>query len=102
MGQDLVATRGLDLSGHRSRTVSRDILLGAALFSALYLPFVSDTTIPLGAVPNVVAHIRFNGPLFKAIAGLASPQAAALTALTLGLGAAAWARWRLDVANPAA
>lgn len=84
------------------RVRPRDILIGSALFAALYLPFVSDSTIPLGAVPNVVAHIRFNGPLFKAIAGLASPQAAAVTAIALGLAAAAWARWRLDVANPAA
>ncbi|MGI9023682.1 MAG: low molecular weight protein-tyrosine-phosphatase [Acidimicrobiales bacterium] len=30
-GQEAMATRGLDLSGHRSRTVSREILLGADL-----------------------------------------------------------------------
>jgi len=84
------------------RVRPRDLLLGGTLLAALYLPFISGSTLPLGAVPNVVAYIRFNGPLFKAVAGLASPQAAALTALVLGLAAATWARWRLDESNPAA
>lgn len=84
------------------RVRPRDILLGGAVFVALYLPFISGSTLPLGAVPNVVAYIRFNGPLFKAMAGLASPQAAALTAIVIGLAAATWARWRLDESNPAA
>lgn len=80
----------------------RDAAAGAVLMVALYLPFVSGTDIPLGAVPNVVAHIRFNGPLFRMFAGLANPQFAAAVAIGLGLGAAAWARWRLDVNDPAA
>ena len=35
---------------------------------ALYLPFVGGT-LPVGAVPSVVDHIRFNGPVFRTIAG---------------------------------
>lgn len=84
------------------RVRARDALAGAVLFVLLYLPFVYGSTVPLGAVPNVVAHIRFNGPLFKAIAAFVTPQGAALAAVALGMLAAAWARWRLDAADPAA
>jgi alpha-1,6-mannosyltransferase len=81
----------------------RDALVGTVLLALLYLTFTSAGTLPFGAVPNVVAHIRFNGPLFRTIAGLAgSPQAAALVAVALGTLVAAWARWRLDAADPAA
>jgi hypothetical protein len=79
----------------------RDALAGAALFVLLYLPFISGPTLPFGAVPNVVAHIRFNGPIFKLLALLATPQLAAVAAVALGLGIAAWARRRLDVSDPA-
>jgi alpha-1,6-mannosyltransferase len=74
----------------------RDALTGGVLLLLLYLPFMSGRTLPLGAVPNVVAHIRFNGPAFKAIAALASPERAAAAAVVLGLVVAAWARLRLD------
>jgi hypothetical protein len=79
----------------------RDALAGAVLFVLLYLPFISGPTLPLGAVPNVVAHIRFNGPLFKFLAALATPQLGALAAVGVGLVIAAWARWRLDASDPA-
>ncbi len=79
----------------------RDALAGAVLFVLLYLPFISGPTMPFGAVPNVIAHIRFNGPLFKFIAALGTPQHAALAAVGLGIVIAAWARWRLDVSDPA-
>jgi hypothetical protein len=84
------------------RVRPRDALAGAVLFGLLYLPFVYGSTVPLGAVPNVVAHIRFNGPLFRTIAAFVTPQGAALAAVALGMLAAAWARWRLDAADPAA
>lgn len=80
----------------------RDAVAGAVLFALLYLPFTYGSTVPLGAVPNVVAHIRFNGPLFRAIAGFVTPQGAALVAVALGLLAAASARWRLEPDDPAA
>jgi hypothetical protein len=80
----------------------RDALAGTALLVLLYLRFTEGNTLPFGAVPNVVAHIRFNGPLFRTIARFGSPQGAALVAVGLGLLAAVWARWRLDASNPAA
>jgi hypothetical protein len=84
------------------RVKSRDALAGAALFVLLYLPFTIGPNLPLGAVPNVVAHIRFNGPGFRAFSALASPQWAAVAAVAAGLLVAIWARWRLDVRDPAA
>jgi hypothetical protein len=80
----------------------RDAAIGAALFVALYLPFSGGPDPPFGSVPNVVAHIRFNGPIFRALALLASPQGAAAAALGLGLALACWARARLEVSDPAA
>lgn len=80
----------------------RDGLLAAGLLAALYLPFVRGTDVPLGALPNVVAHLRFNGPVFAAIAAITSPQIAAAVAVLLGLGVAAWARRRLGASDPAA
>jgi hypothetical protein len=80
----------------------RDALIGGALFVALYVPFTTGTTLPVGAVPNVVAHIRFNGPFFRGLAAAASPQAAAAAAVLLGLALAAWFRWKRPAADPAA
>jgi hypothetical protein len=80
----------------------RDAIAGGVLFVLLYLPFTYGTSVPLGALPNVVAHIRFNGPLFRLVAAAATPQVAALTAVALGLLVALWARSRLDIADPAA
>lgn len=84
------------------RVKSRDALAAAALFVLLYLPYTIGPGLPLGAVPNVVAHIRFNGPAFRAIAAIASPEWAALVAVAAGLLVAVWARWRLDIRDPAA
>ena len=80
----------------------RDALAGAAVLTILYLAYTRDGMLPFGAVPNVVAHIRFNGPLFKLVAGLGTPTVAALAAVGLGLLAAGWTRWRLDKNDPAA
>jgi hypothetical protein len=84
------------------RVRKRDAFIGALFAVALYLPFVSGTDVPLGAVPNVVDRVRFNGPLFAAIAALTFPRFAAGVALAAGLSVAAWARWRLPVTDPAA
>jgi len=84
------------------RVRARDGLLGCALFAVLCLMFTRGGALPLGAVPNVVAYIRFNGPVFKFIAELSNPQVAALIAVALGMLAAGWARWRLDAGDPAA
>jgi hypothetical protein len=84
------------------RVRPRDIALGAGLLVALYLPFAFGSELPLGSVPNVVAHLRFNGPVFRALAAASSPVVAAALAVLLGLGAAAWARTRRDDDDPAA
>jgi alpha-1,6-mannosyltransferase len=80
----------------------RDGLAAAAVLAALYFPFRSAGLLPLGAVPNVVAFIRFNGPLFKALAAAFTPQGAAGAAVLGGLAVATWMRARRDAADPAA
>jgi hypothetical protein len=80
----------------------RDALIGGLLLASLYWLFVDERTLPLGAVPNVVAYIRFNGPVFHALASLAAPQLAAAFAVLAGLGCAAWARRFSDASEPAA
>jgi hypothetical protein len=84
------------------RVKMRDVLFGAALLALLYVPFTTGPSLAVGAVPNVVAHIRFNGPVFKALAAISSAQAAAAAAVLLGLLVAGWARWKLEASDPAA
>jgi alpha-1,6-mannosyltransferase len=80
----------------------RDAAVGVLLLVVLYLPFASAGTLPLGAVPNVVEYIRFNGPLFKGLAALFTPDAAAAFAVLLGLAVAGWMRARRPADDPAA
>lgn len=80
----------------------RDGAVAALVLAALYVPFSSAGLLPLGAVPNVVAFIRFNGPLFKFLAAQFTPQSAAAVAVLAGLAVAAWMRWRTTAADPAA
>jgi alpha-1,6-mannosyltransferase len=80
----------------------RDAAAGAAVLFLLYLPFRSAGTLPLGAVPNVVAFIRFNGPLFKGLAAWLTPQGAAAVAVLGGLAVAAWMRFTRPADDPAA
>ena len=80
----------------------RDALVAGLVLAALYFPFRSAGLLPLGAVPNVVQYIRFNGPLFKGFAAMFTPQGAAAVAVLAGLAIAAWMRFRRDAADPAA
>jgi hypothetical protein len=80
----------------------RDAVVAALVLAALYFPFRSAGMLPLGAVPNVVAFIRFNGPLFKWLALTFDPQKAAAFALLAGLAVAAWMRFRRSADDPAA
>jgi hypothetical protein len=80
----------------------RDAALAATLFAVLYGQFTQAGVLPLGALPNVVAHIRFNGPLFYGLAALLSAPGAAAAAVILGLIVAAVARWKLPADDPAA
>jgi alpha-1,6-mannosyltransferase len=80
----------------------RDALAGAVVLGLLYLPFLGGPGLPVGAMPNVVEKIRFNGPIYLAIAWLSFPAAAAGVAVLAGLAVAAWSRWRLAITDPAA
>ena len=80
----------------------RDTAVGALVLAALYFPFRSAGLLPLGAVPNVVQYIRFNGPVFKWIAQNATPQVAAGVALGAGLAVAVWMRFKRSAEDPAA
>lgn len=80
----------------------RDGVVAALVLAALYLPFSSAGLLPLGAVPNVIEHIRFNGPLFRFLAAQSTPQGAAAIAVLAGLAVAAWMRWRTTADDPAA
>ena len=79
-----------------------DAVAGAAVLFLLSLPFRSAGALPLGAVPNVVAFIRFNGPLFTALAALLTPQGAAAVAVLSGLAVAVWMRFTRPADDPAA
>ena len=79
----------------------REAILGLAFLGLLYLPFAAGE-LTFGSVPNVVANIRFNGPVFQAVAWMASAPAAAAFAVLLGTASALWARWRLPENDPVA
>jgi alpha-1,6-mannosyltransferase len=80
----------------------RDAAAGAVVLLLLYLPFASAGALSLGAVPKVVEYIRFNGPVFRALAALVSPKGAALVAVLAGLGVAAWMRQQYPAHEPSA
>ncbi|HXG55759.1 MAG TPA: hypothetical protein VNJ03_10310 [Vicinamibacterales bacterium] len=84
------------------RISRRDALLGGALLVLLYVPFLAGPQVPFGGVNNVVAHVRFNGPIFMAIRTATNPTVAAAIAVILGLLTAAWCRWKLRADDPAA
>jgi alpha-1,6-mannosyltransferase len=84
------------------RVRPRDAVFAGILLAALYFRFAHDGSLTFGSVPNVVAHIRFNGPVFAAIAAFTTAQTAAAVAIGVGLLAAAIARWRLPVTDPEA
>jgi alpha-1,6-mannosyltransferase len=78
----------------------RDGVLAAGLLAGLYLPFISGKGPTLGAVPNVVGYIRFNGPIFESMASTTTPIAAAAWALIAGLSVAAVARCKVPESDP--
>ena len=80
----------------------RDAVLGVALLALMYLQFYDSRVPVLGAVPNVVAYVRFNGPVFLGVASVTSARMAAAVALLAGLAAAVVTRWRLPISDPAA
>ena len=63
----------------------RDAALGAAVVGLLYVPFLHHGRIPIGSLGTYVRSFRFNGPVFAALDGVASPQVLVGLALLSGL-----------------
>jgi len=80
----------------------RDAAFAGILLVALYFRFAHEGSLTFGSVPNVIANIRFNAPIFSALSAWSAPQTAAVVAVGLGLVAAAIARWRSGPADPEA
>jgi hypothetical protein len=80
----------------------RDAAVAAGVLALVYLPFAGAGTVALGNVPNVVAAIRFNGPVFRGLAALFGPAGAAAMAVGAGLLVASWMRWRKATDDPVA
>jgi hypothetical protein len=78
----------------------RDIAAAGALLGLLAVPFLSGGVLPLGGVGRVVDYVRFNGPVFRAIASIVSPRGAAFVAVGLGALAAAWFRRNRGASDP--
>jgi alpha-1,6-mannosyltransferase len=79
----------------------RDALIAISLLSLLYLPFAWGRELPFGSVPGVM-YLRFNGPVFQAVASLVRSPGAAVFAVLAGTAAALWVRRRLAADDPAA
>ncbi|MEK9137419.1 MAG: glycosyltransferase family 87 protein [Bacteroidota bacterium] len=91
------------------RVRMRDVILGCAVFVALYVPFLIDgrVAIPKGWIPTgslsvLVDKFRFNDLLFALLESIANPRAVAGLAVLVGLGVAGWLRVRLPPHSPAA
>ena len=79
----------------------RDAALAAAVVALLYVPFLNRSSfsqgrLPLGSLGTYVQTFRFNGPVFAALARVASPQLLAGLAVLAGLVTATWQRIRRD------
>jgi alpha-1,6-mannosyltransferase len=72
----------------------RDGMLAAAVVGFLYVPFLHHGRISIGSLGTYVQSFRFNGPVFAALDGVASPQLLAGLAVLVGLASAAWLRIR--------
>jgi alpha-1,6-mannosyltransferase len=72
----------------------RDAALAAAVVGLLYVPFLDHGRIPIGSLGTYVQNFRFNGPVFAALAQVATPQLLAGLAVLVGLVTATWQRIR--------
>jgi alpha-1,6-mannosyltransferase len=70
----------------------RDAALGAAVVGLLYVPFLHHGRISIGSLGTYVRSFRFNGPVFAALDGVASPQLLVGLAVLAGLVIATWLR----------
>jgi alpha-1,6-mannosyltransferase len=78
----------------------RDAVLAMVFVALLYVPFLDHGRIPTGSLNTYVQGFRFNGPLFAALAQVASPQFSAALALLVGLLTAAWLRRKTPELSP--
>jgi hypothetical protein len=72
----------------------RDLALGATVVGLLYVPFLQHGRIPIGSLGTYVQNFRFNGPVFAALDGVASPQLLVGLAMLVGLVTATCLRIR--------
>ena len=79
----------------------RDTLFAVLIFFLLYLPFLETGRIALGSLNTYVQSFRFNGPIFRVVEGVTSPQIAAAVAMLVGLLVALLLRRRSTVSLPA-
>jgi hypothetical protein len=85
------------------RRISRwHALAGVAALVAVYVPFWVGHGLPVGSVPAVIDHFRFNGPIFSEVAAVGGPLAASALAVAAGLAVAIWARHRFPLGAPQA
>jgi hypothetical protein len=70
----------------------RDAALAAVVVGLLYMPFLNHGRIPIGSLGTYVQTFRFNGPVFAALAQVASPQVLVGLAVLVGLVTATWQR----------
>jgi hypothetical protein len=82
------------------RVRGRDILAGAALLLALYLPFHGAGLLPTGSLAAYFAVWRFNGPLFAGLERFAPPSVVVGIAVALGVAVASWSRAFVSVDSP--
>ena len=80
----------------------RDVLLAIFAIALLYVPFLQHGRIPLGSLGAYVQVFRFNGPVFAAVARVASPQLAAALAGLAGVVTAIWMRRKSEEVTAAA
>lgn len=80
----------------------RDAALAAGVVGLLYAPFLNHGRIPTGSLGTYVHTFRFNGPVFAALGGLASPQLLVGLAVIIGFVASVclrryWDQWPPEV-----
>jgi hypothetical protein len=63
----------------------RDAAVAGFVLVLLYLPFLERGWIPVGSLNTYVQSFRFNGPIFRVVEGVTSPQMAAAVAMLVGL-----------------
>jgi hypothetical protein len=80
----------------------RDAAAAVALLAALYVPYLSGATLPIGSLGVFAVQYRFNQTMFALVRVLFGPQVGVISALGAGLAIAVVCRNRLRVTDAAA